>query len=564
MILLIFFAFLAGVVTVLSPCILPLLPIILGSGTTGDKKRPLGIIVGFIGSFTFFTLFLSSIVTFSGISAEYVRYFSIVTIILFGISLLVPKVQEFLEGLFSKFSSGTNTNRSGFIGGVIIGLSLGLLWTPCVGPILASVISLALTGEVTTSAFFITLAYSAGTAIPMFFIMQTGRVLFTKVPWLLRNTGNIQKGFGVVMIFVAMGMFFNIDRQFQTWVITTFPQYGSGLTKFEEQDAVKENLDMVSGNSAKEPQRQISNDALINKALPILGRAPEIIAGGEWINSVPLSLKELKGQVVLIDFWTYTCINCIRTLPYVERWQETYKDKGFTVIGVHSPEFEFEKSLKNVQKAAKDFKLTYPIVQDNNFATWKAYENRYWPAHYLVDKDGNIRYTHFGEGKYEETEKAIQDLLKEKGEEVSIAPQKQDYTINAFTREIYLGSARAEGVRLGTLEGKASAQIPNDSVYLSGNWQQTPEYATGKKGDILYLNYNATNVFIVAKSKNGELTKVKVTAEGGVVAEGVVGGELSITSDKLYQIIQNTKAQRGVVSIELLNDDIEFYAFTFG
>lgn len=251
MIILITFAFIAGIVTILSPCILPILPIILSS-TVDDsgKKRPLGVVVGFVLSFTFFTLFLSSIVRVTGIPAESLRYVSIIILILFGLSLLIPQLQFFIEQQFTKLArfAPNRQKHHGFIGGVIIGLSLGLLWTPCVGPILASVISLALTGTVTTEALFITLAYSLGTAIPMFIIMLTGSTALKKVPWLLRNTSKIQKAFGVLMIVTAIGIFFNVDRQFQNYILNTFPQYGTGLTTIEDNEKVKEELDNISGN----------------------------------------------------------------------------------------------------------------------------------------------------------------------------------------------------------------------------------------------------------------------------------------------------------------------------
>jgi cytochrome c biogenesis protein CcdA len=249
MILLVIFAFIAGVVTILSPCILPILPIILSSsvGYTG-KKRPLGVVTGFVASFTFFTLFLSSIVVASGVSADSLRNISVVILFLFGLTLLIPSVQIVFEQLFARLSvfAPKENNKTGFGGGFVVGLSLGLLWTPCVGPILASVISLALTGSVTLQAAVITLAYSLGTAIPMFIIMQGGSTALKKVPWLLQNTSNIQKAFGVVMIFTAIGIYFNVDRRFQSYILTAFPQYGAELTKFEDNQSVINELKNIN------------------------------------------------------------------------------------------------------------------------------------------------------------------------------------------------------------------------------------------------------------------------------------------------------------------------------
>src|SRR3989344_9651039 len=374
MILLFGFAFLAGIVTILSPCILPVLPVVLSGGISGGKQRPLGIVAGFISSFTFFTLFLTSIVRATGVSPDALRSVSVVVIIAFGLSLLVPKLQAFIEQFLSRVSSlAKRTERSDFAGGIFIGASLGLVWTPCVGPILASVISLALTGTVTTTAFFITLAYSIGTAIPMLAIVWGGRALLQKVPWLVASTGKIQKIFGLLMILTALAIATNLDRKFQTYILTTFPQYGVGLTKLEDNPIVKKQLVDMQTNDRQ--------------------TAPELTAGGQWFNSEPLTLSQLKGKVVLVDFWTYTCINCIRTLPYLKNWYAKYKDKGFVIIGVHTPEFEFEKDASNVARAIADFGLEYPVMQDNDYATWRAYDNRYWAAKYLIDKEGKIRYT---------------------------------------------------------------------------------------------------------------------------------------------------------------------------
>src|SRR3989344_2511043 len=442
MILLIAFAFLAGVITILSPGILPILPIILTSNI-GDqyigKSRPMGVVIGFVLSFTFFTLFLSTIVRLSGISADTLRLMSVFIIASFGVSLLIPAFQVFIERLFSKLAGfmPTSQNRTGFGGGLLIGFSVGLLWTPCVGPILASVISLAIIGTVTFDAFLITLAYSLGTAIPMFLIILGGQNALKRVPWLLANTASIQKAFGILMVITAIGIYFNVDRRFQTYILETFPQYGAGLTKFEDNEMIKKQLEKKNGTEMKDEDKGKPMFDLIE---PKGVKAPEIIPGGVWFNSDPLTLSNLRGKVVIVDFWTYSCINCQRTFPYLRKWYETYKDKGLVIIGVHSPEFEFEKSEKNLTQAIKDFKLPYPIVQDNDFATWRAYNNRYWPAKYIIDKGGYVRYTHFGEGAYDESEKVIQELLKETGaKDVSLQINNPTYQTNAKTPEIYFG-----------------------------------------------------------------------------------------------------------------------------
>ncbi len=514
MIILILFAFLAGIVTILSPCILPILPVILASSTTGqtDHRRPYGIVFGFVLSFTFFTLFLSTLVKAFGIPADSLRSISILVIAGFGLSLLIPAIQLFIESLFARLANfiPSTSGKSGFGGGVAIGLSLGLLWTPCVGPILASVISLAITGTVTTDAFFITLAYSLGTAIPMYLIIIFGRNLFTKIPWLLANTATIQRGFGVAMIATAVGIYAGVDRTFQTYVLTKFPGYGAGLTKFEDRAFV---------------QTQTQN------------LAPELIPGGQWLNSEPLTLSELRGKVVLVDFWTYTCINCIRTLPYLKSWHEKYADKGLVIIGVHAPEFEFEKDVENVKEAIKDFGIKYPVMQDNDFATWRAYDNHYWPAKYLIDREGNIRYTHFGEGDYDKTEAMIQQLLS-----LNMPIANPTYETYGRTPELYLGSAR---------------YAPATPISYSGKWSKSKEYAVPSPGASLTLSFDAMSVYLVMRPSD-QSTEVEVYLDGQFEKNVKVG------SDTLYTLIKLDKPGKHELKLIFPEGNIELFAFTFG
>ncbi|MEK7558708.1 MAG: cytochrome c biogenesis protein DipZ [Patescibacteria group bacterium] len=573
MILLVVFAFLAGVVTILSPCILPVLPIILSSSvdTTG-KRRPLGVVVGFVLSFTFFTLFLSIIVRLSGIPAESLRFVSIFILIIFGLSLFVPKIQALMEKMFSNLSrfAPSGQTKHGFFGGLIIGLSLGLLWTPCVGPILASVISLAITGTVTFQAFIITLSYSLGTSIPMFIIMIGGQNILRRVPWILTNSAKIQKAFGVVMIITAIGIFFNLDRKFQTFILNTFPNYGVGLTKFEDNQMVKQKLKEINQKPMEETNIGKPMSELI---LPKGPSAPEIIPGGVWFNSKPLKLSELRGKVVVIDFWTYSCINCQRTMPYLRSWWEKYKDKGLVIIGVHSPEFEFEKNENNVARAISDFKLTYPIVQDNDFATWQAYDNHYWPAKYFIDKDGIIRFTHFGEGAYDESEEVIRKLLAETG---SVIPtgfvSNPQYEVYSKTPETYLGYLRTQNLSSPEKINKDASgvytspqNLPNNYFAYEGVWNIMSEYASPAKSSKLHLNFESKEVFLVARSK-GKTSSFKVYLDGELkyFGEDNHNGVVNVDSDRLYKLINLPTPGRHILKIEFEDGNAEVYAFTFG
>ncbi len=634
MLLLIFFAFLAGVVTILSPCILPVLPIVLSSSINAGKKRPLGIVTGFVLSFTFFTLFLATLVKLTGISADVLRMLSVIVIFIFGLSLLTPRVQVLLEQLFSKLSNRLplQKKREGFWGGILIGISLGLLWTPCVGPILASVISLVISSAGNPNESFlpsfqflkntlpITFAYALGTGIPMLAITYGGRKLFTQVPWLLKKTARIQQVFGLIMMVTAIGIYFNIDRKFQTWFITTFPNYGVGLTKFEEAGKIKTELEKLQ---QKPVVKKDLGKPMFNLLEDNVGLAPEIIPGGEWFNpsassgqvpsassgqvpsassgqvpsassgqvpsassgqvpsassrqvSTPLTIRSLRGKVVIVDFWTYTCINCQRTLPYLKNWYAKYKDKGLVIIGVHAPEFEFEKNPVNVAQAIKDFGLTYPIVQDNNFATWKAYNNNAWPAKYFIDKNGKIRWSHFGEGAYDESEQLIQKLLGEMGQQVDEPINNPKYSTFDETRETYLGYDRLQFlVSPETVQPDkiASYSIPQDLLKsrfaYGGMWMIGGQYASPEPGAKIELHFVSKEVYLVMRPK-AKPGQVKLLLDGQLLSNDAAGKDIKtglvlVDSDKLYTLINLKQPGDHILTLEFLDNSLEVYAFTFG
>src|SRR3989344_3629727 len=538
MLLLIVFAFLAGVVTILSPCILPVLPIVLAGSVGEGRRRPFGIVTGFVLSFTIFTLFLTTIVKATGISADSLRLVSVVVVFTLGLSLILPRLQALTERLFSKISKFSPKSGQGFSGGLILGLGLGLLWTPCVGPILASVISLALTGSVNLAAFAITLAFSLGTAIPMFIVIYTGRSVLGR---LQPYSSFIQKTFGVLMILTAIAIYFNLDRKFQTYVLQVFPKYGAGLTQLEDNPGVKRQLDQLRTTPMPTDKIGRPMNEFTDSQLSDYSPAPELIPGGEWFNlpagRQAVSIQDLRGKVVLVDFWTYTCINCIRTLPYLKSWHEKYSEKGLVIIGVHTPEFEFEKNPINVQKAVSDFGLKYPVMQDNDYATWRAYSNRYWPAKYLIDKTGHIRYAHFGEGEYDTTEKAIQQLLS-----LDMPVSNPTYQITARTPELYLGSAR---------------RVPGYFT-TSGQWNYSPQYANPKTSATLTLDFEAKDVFLVMRPAKTSPGQVKVYLDEQFQSSIIVD------SDKLYELIKLSQPGKHTLRLEFLDSNLELYAFTFG
>lgn len=552
MIILIAFAFIAGFVTILSPCILPVLPVVLSGGIDKGKKRPYGVVIGFIVSFTFFTLFLSTIVKLTGISSDLLRTLSVVIILIFGFSLLFPSLQIIFEKFFNSLISFAPKRNagSGFIGGIILGLSLGLIWTPCVGPIIGSVITLAASSTVTIATLLITLAYSAGTAIPMFAIIYGGQNVLDKNPWLLKNSVTIQKVFGVLMIVTALGIYFNVDRSFQSYILKVFPRYGANLTKIEDNKIVKQQLSQLQ-NSPN---------------LMTTSQAPEFELGGTWLNSSPLTMSSLRGKVVLVDFWTYTCINCIRTLPHVTSWYEKYKDKGLVVVGIHTPEFEFEKKIENVKDAIKQFEINYPVLQDNDYLNWNAYSNQYWPAEYLIDAQGRIRRTHFGEGEYDQTEQAIVDLLREAGQKIdkNVVNEIPDQTPRTRTSpETYLGSKRMERYV------SDKQPIPLHGFALSGTWDTQPEYSMASKGSVLQFHFSASKVNLVMLPSQKNST-VKVFIDDRAVTsdqagKDVIDGKVILDKERLYNLINIKRNDKEhILKLEFQKDGIQCFAFTFG
>lgn len=551
MLLLIGFAFLAGVVTVLSPCILPVLPVIL-SGSVGGKARPWGIITGFVLSFTVFTLTLSSLVQALGLDPEVLRWAAAGLILGFGLVLVIPVLKDGFMAWTTRLVQRNTAVKpgkpsAGFVPGFFLGLGLGLVWTPCVGPIMASVISLALSQSVDSSSVLITLAYSVGTAIPLFLVMQGGRTLVTKFSWFSHHASAIQKGFGVLMIVTSVGLFTGADRAFSTWLLTTFPAYGSGLTSIENHEAVQAEL---------EKRRPTASSDATNADPLTLGE-------GVWLNSPPLTLEGLRGKVVLVDFWTYSCINCIRTMPYLRSWYEKYRDQGLVIVGVHSPEFAFERSEANLRRAMGELGVTWPVVQDNAFGIWNAFQNQYWPAHYLYDRSGTLIETHFGEGNYDETEAAIVEALGT-GRRAGAPEGTWEVSKAPLTAETYLGYGR--GARFASPEDVATDEVREYSVppelpphrwAFEGPWTIGKESSQGTMGSRLVLQFEGSRVYLVASPAEGKPVTVRIRLDGRELPPQ------TIDQDALYTLVDDAARTGGRLELEF-SGPIQVFALTFG
>src|SRR3954454_4259544 len=552
MVLLILFAFVAGVGTAFSPCVLPVLPIALSAEATGGRRHPLGIVNGLALSFTFVTVAFVYVIHALGLPNDLLRTIAIVGLILFGLALAIPPIGDRLEAWLQRIAPARARRHrgDGFGSGLPVGFGLGAVYTPCAGPILAGVITLSASQSFTAGRLGTALAYGVGSAVALYFLMLGGRRLTRK---LSKRSGRFQQSLGAVMVVVAVLMALNLDVRFQNAIASDLPGFLVNPTgDLEKSGSVKKQLADVRGG--KKGAAETPDHANIS-SLPKLGAAPEIQGTQRWFNTPgdkPLSLAALRrhNRVVLVDFWTYTCINCIRTLPQLKAWDAKYRDAGLTIIGVHTPEFPFEKDAGNVRSAIAQNGIHYPVAQDNDYATWNAYGNQYWPAHYLIDANGQVRYVHFGEGKYAETERAIRALLEEAGEGgglggTSRAPVEQPTGL--ATPETYLGSQRAERfdngpIRTGVHDYGAGSVTPRpDHLAYRGTWGITPDGAEAGAGARLYLNFRAREVYLVLGSRD-RTRAMKVLLDGRAIAASragpdVHGGVVRVGPQRLYRLV---------------------------
>ncbi len=575
-----FFAFLSGLVTIFAPCIWPLLPIILSSGVTGGHKKPLGIVAGIAVSFLFATLLLALLLRVLPIDPEIFRIVGVAVIILLGVTLLIPRYSKWLEGKVSRltgFFGVTRNEGNGFWAGFVTGAALGLVWSPCAGPILATVATVAATQGVSLVIFLIALFFVAGVSVPLFIIAFFGQKVFGRMRKANKHTARIQQVFGLVIIATGILIYTGYDKVFQAKFLEVCGVAGSWFTSFEQNERLTERLQELRSPG-------LQTKGWLNEEsgkLSDQGQAPEFRGISNWLNTEngeAISLEEnLKGKVVLVDFWTYSCINCIRTIPYVQGWHEKYKDAGFTVVGVHTPEFLFEHKTGNVKDAIAKYQITYPVAQDNDYGTWEAYNNRYWPAHYLIDAEGKIRYTHFGEGQYEETEAAIQTLLQEAGQKAEtgfVEVEAEQGGSGTQTRETYLGLSRMERFRslpsrpvLGEQIFVLSAALPLNFWGYKGTWTVEQERAVAHPDAGLQFQVKAKKIFLVMGPQTGQAS-VEVWLDGSPISETMAGrdvkaGKVTVTEERLYELMDGEKSGEHTLELYFPEGGVAVYAFTF-
>jgi cytochrome c biogenesis protein CcdA/thiol-disulfide isomerase/thioredoxin len=565
MAILIIFSFLAGFITILAPCIWPLLPIVFSASSGGGKRKSLGMTLGVMASFMIFTLGISYIVKIFPVAPNCLRLAATIIIALLGLSMLIPalgaRFEVLINDLLGPLRSKLKIEGTGLGAGLVTGLSLGLVWAPCAGPILATIATLSATQSVNYKVVLITLAYVSGLGIPLYVFSSFSAGLFKKLRQVNKYTGLIQQGFGLIIIITAILIYTNYAQALQARVLNFFPGYSRFLGQFENNSSLQKELDVLSGRKAQtitEDSRQLLSDG---------GPAPEFTGIVHWLDTpTPLSLQALRGKVVLVDFWTYSCINCVRTLPHLTAWYERYKNDGLVIIGVHTPEFAFERESQNVQNAIKQFGITYPVAQDNDYQTWKNYQNHYWPAEYLIDARGHIRRTHFGEGGYDHMEEAIRALLKEDGHIVEgvLSSLKDQTPRYVRTPETYLGSWRIERFAspedIGTGEQVFSIpkEIPLDNFAYQGAWDVQDQFARSGRGAALEFRFHADKVFLVAgPSQAGGKIRVFI--------DGKPWGDIILDSQRLYDVVDLKGAvETHTLRLEFPDAGTAVYAFTFG
>jgi cytochrome c biogenesis protein CcdA/thiol-disulfide isomerase/thioredoxin len=582
-------AYIGGALTIFSPCILPILPFVFARAGQPFVKSTLPMLAGMAITFAAVATLAAVGGSWAVHANEYGRFAALTLLALFGLSLLSPAISSRLSRPVVEFgnrltrAAGTQvvpTIASSFI----LGVATGLLWAPCAGPILGLVLTGAALQGANLGTTLLLLAYAAGAASSLAVALLVGGRVFSAMKRSLNVSERIRQGLGVAVLVgvavVVTGLDTGLLARLSYASTSSFEQ-----AVLDRSDANRPNASDVASNDrmigATDPKTPFVS------ALPVEGLVPSLDGAETWLNSKPLTASELKGKIVLVDFWTYSCINCIRTIPYVKAWAEKYADQGLVVIGVHAPEFAFEKNVDNVRKAIAAFRIGYPVAIDNDYRIWRAFDNSYWPAHYLIDARGRIRYHNFGEGNYAETEKAIQDLLHEAGAKmqanapvhphakgIEAAPDFADIR----SGETYIGYDKATGfasresVQADALRDYSVADLGLNEWGLSGTWTVGAEKAVLDKADgAIRYRFSARDLHLVlGPDSNGKPIHFRVTVDGKAPGENHgadtdAQGFGTVAATRLYQLVrQSGDVQARNFEIQFLDPGVEAYAFTFG
>jgi cytochrome c biogenesis protein CcdA/thiol-disulfide isomerase/thioredoxin len=557
----------AGLIAGISPCILPVLPIIFAAGVASPDanepkpaswRRSSAIVLGVVVSFSILVLAGTEILNVAHLPYWFLRWLGVTVLVVVGASYLVPTLALWIERPFARLAGFQPRSSSG---GFVVGLGLGLVFTPCAGPILASITVLGSTEHVSLELVFITVAFALGAGIPLFVIAFAGDQMVHRVRYLRERAPRLRHIGGVVLIVMAVV----IGANWLSFLQRDLPGYTTALqNRFEGSTSTRTGLEHLRpGKSVALSKCPVSSATLVN-----CSPAPNFTDITAWLNTphdAPLTIQGLRGKVVLVDFWTYSCINCQRTLPHVEAWFKRYSPYGLEVVGVQSPEFAFEHVVSNVKSQAKALGVKYPIAVDNSLGTWNAYGNEYWPAEYLIDSTGTVRHVDFGEGSYTQTENLIRTLLVEAHPGLKLPPPTSvpNLTPTEETNpESYVGLERLQYLDAAT---EPRAGVPTKFTFpstlqpytfaLSGTWTFAQQEATSGRTAELELNYLAQHVYLVMGGQGTvQLTPGDGTPPTTIDVHGV---------PRLYTLLNASQSSAGTMVLKL-SPGVQVYDFTFG
>ena len=576
--LLLILSYLAGVLTIISPCILPVLPFVFARAGQPFIRSGLPLLLGMAVTF-------AGVATLAAVGGSWAvqanslgRAVALLILGLFGLLLVFPALADRatrpIVGLGARITEAAGPERTGasFWPSLLLGVATGLLWAPCAGPILGLVLTGAALQGATIGTSLLLLAYAAGAATSLAFALLIGGRVFAAMKRSIRVGEWFRRSLGALVLLAVAAIALGLD----TGLLTKLSLAGTSTVEQRLLDSLRPD------------DRSEQTSTLGDGPLGFEGELASLSGATAWLNSPPLSREALRGKVVLVDFWTYSCINCLRTLPYVRAWEAKYRAAGLVVIGVHAPEFAFERDPENVAKAVRDLGVTYPVALDNNHAIWRGFNNSYWPAHYFIDARGRIRYHHFGEGNYAESEKVIQRLLAENGRAVgdmrTVTVRTKGASAAASwndvrSAETYLGHLRAERfaspggfVRDTGHEYVAPPRLPLNAWALAGRWLVGSEYATAQStGARIVYRFHARDLHLVlGPSATGRRVRFRVTIDGKPPA-GDRGTDIDdagngmIEGQRLYQLVRQKGAVRErTFAIEFLDPGAQAFAFTFG
>ena len=573
-VVLMLFAVVVGAGTAVSPCVLPVLPAMLSASGSGGARRPLGIVIGLTTTFAITIIGIAKVVDGVGLGSDPLRDVAVVVLLLFGLALIVPQLGRRIERPLAAFSRlGPRTRGDGFLSGLVVGGALGFVYTPCAGPILAAVISVS---AASGRAVPVGLAYALGTGLMLLVLALGGRRILDR----LRRAGRgiaVQRALGVVMVATAIVIATMLDVKVDELIAEHIPNVNI-TAALDDSSTVAHRLTTLRKPVFVAKANQPTTSITATK-LPDYGPERTLVGTEDWFNTPgdrPLTLSSLRGHVVLLDFWTYTCINCIRTLPYLEAWQRKYHDKGLEIIGVESPEFPFERDAGNVRDAIKQFGINYPIVQDNNLETFDAWGNQGWPSDFLIDAQGRVRYVDPYEGFYANTEGAIRALLTADGAKDlggSAHPLDVITPSRLATPETYLGTARAEGWASGPDSGAHTYAAPSGILALSefaygGTWTIASQQALADANATIKANVQGKHVYIVLSPPAHGAGHVSVLINGKPPTAADAGGDvhngvITVNEQRLYSIVSEPKDEDETIELSF-SPGTSGYSFTFG